>query len=84
MNLPEVVEAVQEGCFVAQENSAVFSFWNVDLRPGAHITQSLVRESEPVVQSGSSNKKHLSYHFIFLFIYNLNQQSEFTFYKLKL
>jgi hypothetical protein len=43
MNLPEVVEAVQEGGFVAQQNSAFLSFWNMDLWPGGHITQSLVR-----------------------------------------
>jgi hypothetical protein len=48
-NLPEVVEAVQEGGFVAQQNSVFFSFWNLDLWPGGHIAQSLVRQSKPVV-----------------------------------
>jgi hypothetical protein len=49
MNLPKVVEEVQEGGFVAQQNSAVLSFWNMDWWPGAHITQCLVREGKPVV-----------------------------------
>jgi hypothetical protein len=59
MNLPEVVEAVQESGFVAQQNSAFFSFWNMDLWPGGHVAQSLVRQSKPVVQSGSRKDKCL-------------------------
>jgi hypothetical protein len=51
MNLPEVVEPVQERGFVAQNNSVVSIFWHLHLWPRAHISQGLVREGKPVVQS---------------------------------
>jgi hypothetical protein len=51
INLPEVVEAIQEGGLVVQKDSGVFSLRNLHWWPGAHVTQSLIRECKSVVQS---------------------------------
>jgi hypothetical protein len=49
INLPEVVEAIQEGSFVVQKYGAVICFRDMNWWPGTHVTKFLVRQGKSMV-----------------------------------